>query len=417
MNPTRRTTLFMTLLALCLSASLARAEVRVAKIFSDHMVLQRDRPAPVWGWATPGDAVTVAFAGQSKRATADAQGRWRVTLDSLPANSTGRELTVAAEGATPQRVTIQDVLVGEVWFTAGQSNMMMGLAGATGGAAAYFPSNPCFTRASRLCSGLWSGIKFPITGQCQLPSGAWTDTLPSQGWSWAKNLDKETGLYAPWPGFDAHWPLEYDPSTVLHFLGRVRKELKTDEFKPIEDKAYAFQVKNTLRRFDWRKQGPSESRRNQHPWPTMPENALHFANYLALDLPDRPLDWNLMSDLCRWSEDRAVDWTRPGEPGGLPGQNAMGLNPSVCGEGTLTPRLALAYARLAEHTKNPLHRAKAEALAGTVLAAQNPVTGQITPSLSTDPKALGQGSGDGGGRGEFIALALWQLSQMWEGKK
>lgn len=134
MNPTRRTTLFMTLLALCLSASLARAEVRVAKIFSDHMVLQRDRPVPIWGWATPGQAVTVAFAGQTKRATADAQGRWRVTLDPLPANATGRELTVAAEGATPQRVTIQDVLVGDVWFTAGQSNMMMGLGGATGGA-------------------------------------------------------------------------------------------------------------------------------------------------------------------------------------------------------------------------------------------------------------------------------------------
>ena len=134
LNSTRPRPLLMTLLALCLSASLARAEVRVAKIFSDHMVLQRDRPAPIWGWATPGQAVTVAFAGQTKRATADAQGRWRVTLDPLPANSTGRELTAKAEGATPQRVTIQDVLVGEVWFTVGQSNMMMGLAGATGGA-------------------------------------------------------------------------------------------------------------------------------------------------------------------------------------------------------------------------------------------------------------------------------------------
>ena len=129
--PPRRTTLF---LALWCSASLARAELRVATIFSDHMVLQRDRPAPIWGWTAPGEAVTVTFASQTKRATADAQGRWRVTLDPLAANSTGRDLTVAAEGATPQRVTIQDVLVGEVWFTAGQSNMMMGLAGATGGA-------------------------------------------------------------------------------------------------------------------------------------------------------------------------------------------------------------------------------------------------------------------------------------------
>lgn len=134
LKPNRRTPLVITVLALCVSASLARAEVRVARIFSDHMVLQRDRPAPIWGWTAPGDAVTVTFAGQTKRATADAQGRWRVTLDPLAANSTGRDLRVAAEGATPQRVTIQDVLVGEVWFTAGQSNMMLGLAGATGGA-------------------------------------------------------------------------------------------------------------------------------------------------------------------------------------------------------------------------------------------------------------------------------------------
>ena len=153
LNPNRRTPLVITVLALCLSASLARAEVRVAKIFSDHMVLQRDRPAPIWGWTAPGEAVTVAFAGQTKRATADAQGRWRVTLDPLAANSTGRDLTVAAEGATPQRVTIQDVLVGEVWFTAGQSNMMMGLAGATGGADGLKRLEACPHSARRQSPG------------------------------------------------------------------------------------------------------------------------------------------------------------------------------------------------------------------------------------------------------------------------
>jgi sialate O-acetylesterase len=121
-------------LVFCLSASLAQAELRVAKIFSDHMVLQRDRPAPIWGWSAPREAVTVTLAGQTKRGTADAQGRWRVTLDPLPAESIGRDLTVAAQGARPQQVTIRDVLVGEVWFTAGQSNMMMGLGGSTGGA-------------------------------------------------------------------------------------------------------------------------------------------------------------------------------------------------------------------------------------------------------------------------------------------
>jgi len=134
LNPIPGRTSLMALLALFLSASPARAEVRLAKIFSDHMVLQRDRPVPVWGWGEPGQAMTVTFAGQTKRATGNAQGWWRVTLDPLPADPTGRDLTVTAEEAAPQKATIRDVLVGEVWFAVGQSNMMMGLGGATGGA-------------------------------------------------------------------------------------------------------------------------------------------------------------------------------------------------------------------------------------------------------------------------------------------
>jgi sialate O-acetylesterase len=143
MNPMRKRLLLLALVALGLSASTAQAELRVARVFSDHIVLQRERPAPVWGWAAPGEAVAVSFAGQTKRATVDAQGQWRVTLDPLPASATGRDLVVATEGATPQQVTIQDVLVGEVWFTAGQSNMMMGLAGVTGGAEALKRIEAC----------------------------------------------------------------------------------------------------------------------------------------------------------------------------------------------------------------------------------------------------------------------------------
>ncbi|MGA2617093.1 MAG: sialate O-acetylesterase [Thermoguttaceae bacterium] len=115
----------------------------MARIFSDHMVLQRDRLVPVWGWAAPGESVTVAFAGQTRHATADAKGRWRITLDSLPANASGRDMVVATVGATPRQVTVKEVLVGEVWFTAGQSNMMMGLGGAVGGADALKRIEAC----------------------------------------------------------------------------------------------------------------------------------------------------------------------------------------------------------------------------------------------------------------------------------
>ena len=94
--------------------------------FSDGCVLQCGRPVPVWGQAAVGDAVRVDFAGQVKRAVADAQGRWRVTLDPLTATERPQTLTVASQGGGTS-LSVNDVLVGEVWLCSGQSNMAMAL--------------------------------------------------------------------------------------------------------------------------------------------------------------------------------------------------------------------------------------------------------------------------------------------------
>ena len=109
------------LLALLLGAlPAATAAVECARLFTDHLVLQRDRPAPVWGTAAPGEPVTVEFAGQSHRTVADAAGHWRVTLAPLAASFEPRSLAV--RGAANSLV-FSDVLVGEVWFCSGQSNI------------------------------------------------------------------------------------------------------------------------------------------------------------------------------------------------------------------------------------------------------------------------------------------------------
>lgn len=114
------------LLAACCFAlnPIHAAELKLATIFSDHMVLQRDLPLRVWGTATPGVKVTVQFAGQQQSATVAASGDWLVTLDPLPASAESRELRVTAGEAS---VTCADVLVGEVWLLGGQSNMEMPL--------------------------------------------------------------------------------------------------------------------------------------------------------------------------------------------------------------------------------------------------------------------------------------------------
>ena len=107
------------LLALLSCTASAVADVSVPQFFSDNMVLQRGEAVPVWGKADPGEAVTVAFAGQSKKAEADKDGKWMVKLDAMDANAEGATLTVSGKN----KLEIENVLVGEVWICSGQSNM------------------------------------------------------------------------------------------------------------------------------------------------------------------------------------------------------------------------------------------------------------------------------------------------------
>ncbi|MFZ4482877.1 MAG: sialate O-acetylesterase [Chthoniobacterales bacterium] len=105
--------------ALFLTAGFLRAEVRTAPIFSPNMVLQRERPVPIWGTAAPGEAVTVEFAGQSVSIKAGEDGRWRVELKPLEVSKEPRTLTVRGSNT----LEFPNVLVGEVWLCSGQSNM------------------------------------------------------------------------------------------------------------------------------------------------------------------------------------------------------------------------------------------------------------------------------------------------------
>ncbi len=102
----------------CLAAPRAGAAPRFAAIFRDYMVLQRDRPVPVWGWADPGEAVQVVFMNTTNRAVADATGRWQVSLGPYPAGGPFEMVLAGNPGRT-----IRDILIGDVWHCAGQSNM------------------------------------------------------------------------------------------------------------------------------------------------------------------------------------------------------------------------------------------------------------------------------------------------------
>lgn len=110
---------FTALLLLCAWSGQVLAEVLLPKVMGSGMVLQRDVAVPIWGWAAVGEEVTVEFAGQVKTALPDSTGKWMVSLDPLEASVEPRSLVIRGANV----LTLDDVLVGEVWLASGQSNM------------------------------------------------------------------------------------------------------------------------------------------------------------------------------------------------------------------------------------------------------------------------------------------------------
>jgi sialate O-acetylesterase len=120
------------------------AQVTVPKILSDHMVVQRDLPVHVWGMATSGEQVSVTFRGETESTTATRLGRWSVYLKPGAAGgpfeitvkgTPGADASASAPGTAPQTITINDVLVGDVWVASGQSNMEFAMRQAESAAA------------------------------------------------------------------------------------------------------------------------------------------------------------------------------------------------------------------------------------------------------------------------------------------
>lgn len=234
----RATATLLALAAGCLLAcsALGAAEpatsanaLRLAPLFGEHVVLQSDAPVPVWGWGKAGDKLTVEFIpatgsgqkAQSKTGKVGADGRWSVVLKPLAASGQPARLTVAsAGGAAP--LEIKDVLVGDVWVCAGQSNMDFGLGGAENGAqevaAADFPRIRFFTVPHVLADAPATDVK----GQWTVCSPKTAGSAYAAAYFFARELqqklDVPIGLVqAAWSGMPAEAAtpreaLETDPA-------------------------------------------------------------------------------------------------------------------------------------------------------------------------------------------------------------
>jgi sialate O-acetylesterase len=167
-----------------------RADVRLAAPFGDNAVLQRDRPVAVWGEADPGEKVAVLLGARTAATTAGADGRWLVRLDPLPASAEPAALVVTGKN----QVVLQNILVGDVWLCAGQSNMEWNVARADNAAA-------------ELAAAGHPGIRFikidrAIAGApAARATGAWRVCTPRDiggcsavAYFFARDIHRETGV-------------------------------------------------------------------------------------------------------------------------------------------------------------------------------------------------------------------------------
>ena len=134
--------------------------LQLGKPFGDHMVLQREKPAPIFGTAIPNSNITVTFGKQTSTTTANGYGKWIVELEAMPANSIGRNLIVKSGGVT---IEVNDVLVGEVWLCAGQSNMRWSLKQSSEGAEAIAHAKNPLIRLLDFTGSLYpSNSRYPL---------------------------------------------------------------------------------------------------------------------------------------------------------------------------------------------------------------------------------------------------------------
>lgn len=167
----------------------ASADVRLDGVFGDHMVLQRNVQVPVRGWAEAGAKVTVQFAGQRVEATAGADGAWTAVFPPMKENSVGQELTVTGS----QTIRIKDVLLGDVWLCAGQSNM------GTGFGRREPPLDPGEMNLPGIrYAGYLNAAAEPVD---ELPRIGWVvsdpktvPVYPAFPWFFAQRIHQETGV-------------------------------------------------------------------------------------------------------------------------------------------------------------------------------------------------------------------------------
>lgn len=190
----------------------AQAEVKVPAIFGDHMVLQGEKPIPVWGTARPGEHIKVKLGKDHAKTKADAEGKWRVNLKPLASSAQPATLTIAGDNT----ISFTDVLIGDVWVASGQSNMEFDIKGASTGAAAIRSADEPMIRLFTVPRATAIRPQSDIAASESAAKGKWLVCTPeslSSGFSavayfFGRDIQKFTGkpvglIHSSWGGTPA----------------------------------------------------------------------------------------------------------------------------------------------------------------------------------------------------------------------
>jgi sialate O-acetylesterase len=186
--------------AAILTALPATAEVRLPKIFTDNMMLQRDLPVRVWGWADPGETVSVTLVGTTAATQADSKGQWSLEV---PAIKAGENLDLTVKGNNS--LTLKNVIVGDIWVCSGQSNMEMSLGGCLGAAEDIKAADlPRIRRIKfkRVQSGQ-AAADAPTASPWQVCAPASAAQFTAVGFYFAREIQQKTGV--PIGIVDTNW--------------------------------------------------------------------------------------------------------------------------------------------------------------------------------------------------------------------
>jgi sialate O-acetylesterase len=176
-----------------------RQTLTLASPIADHMVLQQGQPTSVWGKAKPGTNVTVKFGDQGIKADTDADGNWKVTLEPVPVSAEPAALKVTcSDGST---ITVNDILVGEVWMCSGQSNMAWTLSRV--GDPVIAQSDLPMIRLFRTADGTSKTIKSDCKGTWQVSTPETAGGFSAVGFHFGKLLYDE--LKVPIGLIDTSW--------------------------------------------------------------------------------------------------------------------------------------------------------------------------------------------------------------------